>query len=113
MNGLSAFLLGLVALLGAFLFGRAKGSSETVTKVKGEVTIEKAKAEKAEAERDLLKDSTPLVTEAVKAQAEARTEYDTVMHDIESARKTNDMGSLLEIARQMAQKALDKGATAK
>lgn len=110
-GGLIGFLIGALAIVGAWLFGKVKGSSETKTKISGEVTIEKAKAAKAETEKGLVSDATPLVTKAASGQAKAEAEYSETVRQLETARKSNDMQSVMDIARQLAERMKAKGAT--
>lgn len=106
MSGIYAFLLGIAAILGAFIFGKAKGTKETTTKIKGEVTIQRT-------EKELVKDVTPLVVETAKEQTEAQAEYEATVHEIGQASKASDMDWMKRIASDLAKKALEKGATEK
>ena len=89
MNGIYAFLLGIAAILGAFIFGKVKGSSETKTKISGQVTIEQQKREKAETERDLAVSAAQTVsvqTAEGNAINEAQDKGNT-LYAIEAAKK--------------------------
>ena len=56
MSGVYAFLIGVLAVIGAWIFGKAKGSKTTETKIKGEVTILRK-------EKEIQKEVTPVVAE--------------------------------------------------
>lgn len=112
-SGLVAFIFGLLALISAWVMGKAKGKEETTTRISGEITIQKQKAAQAEAEADLLKDSTPIVIEAATRQTEAEKEYERTLVDISKASRESDMDAMKAIAQAMAEKALRMGATPK
>ena len=105
MSGVYAFLIGVLAVIGAWIFGKAKGSKATETKIKGEVTILRK-------EKEIQKEVTPVVAETASAMGAAQAEYEQTLKQIEKAGRNNDMSSLLDIARSMAQKAAERGATA-
>lgn len=110
-SGLVAFIFGLLALISAWVMGKAKGKEETTTKISGEITIQKQKAVQAEKEAEMVKDSTPIVTETVREQALAEAEYEQTIESLTKAHDRNDRDTMLEIAKALAQKAISKGAS--
>ena len=105
MNGIYAFLLGIAAILGAFIFGKVKGSSETKTKISGQVTIEQQKREKAETERDLAV-STAQTVSVQTAESNAINEYfaefESELHEAQD--KGNTLYAI-EAAKKLAERA--------
>ncbi len=110
-GGLVATAVALVILLMTYLFGKKEGKDSTTTKISGEVTIQKQKAVQAETEAEMVKDSTPIVTEAVREQTQAEAEYEQTIESLTKAHDRNDRDTMLEIAKALAQKAISKGAS--
>lgn len=106
MNGLTAFIAGIVAIIAAFFFGRFKGSKETETKIKGEVMI-------LTKEKEIQNDVTPIVTQAVKEQAEAQVRYQEDMAAMQELRESGNIDDMGRITAELAQKAIGLGATPK
>lgn len=100
------FVAGILLVIAAFIFGNIKGSKETKTKIGGQVVIEKT-------EKEMVKDTVPVVTEVVKEQTQAEVEYKAATDAIEKASQANDTDWLKKIASDLAKKALEKGATEK
>ena len=105
MNGLYAFILGIVAVIGAWLFGKAKGTSETKTKISGQVIIEKQKAEKAEKEKELALETAKIVSGQT-AESNALNEYFSEFESkLEQAKTEGNPGFAIEAAQALAKQA--------
>ncbi len=91
MGGVIAFLAGILAVVIAILSGKRS----TATKIKGEVTIQRERAEIAQ-------QVSENVAKLAKDQAEIRKEVDKAINDISSAEVHRDTNAALEVARRLA-----------
>lgn len=106
--GIYAFVAGVVALIVAFLFGRKRGVDTTTTKISGEVTIQRERAEKAEHEAELAKNVSETVVEVAKAQQSVIAEINEAETRLDTAKKQRDVDAAIEIARRLAEIAIKK-----
>lgn len=105
MNGIYAFLLGILAIIGAFVFGKAKGTSDTKTKISGQVTIEKKKAEKAETEKELVTQAAQTVREHT-AETDAIDGYfEEFRRDYVEAQEHENIDYAIAAAQRLAERA--------
>jgi len=105
MNGIYAFLLGILAVIGAFIFGKTKGTSETKTKISGQVVIEQKKAQKAETEKELVIDAANTVRERT-AETDAIDGYfEEFRRDYKEAEETENIDYAIEAAKKLAERA--------
>lgn len=100
--GIYAFIAGVVAIIVAFLFGKKNGSDTTRTKISGEVTIERERAEKAEHEAELAKGVSESVVELAKQQSTIKEEIQQAEKDITSADQRRDTNAAIEVAKRLA-----------
>jgi len=105
MGGIYAFILGIVAVIGAWIFGKAKGSSDTKTKISGQVVIEKQKAEKAEKEKDVALETAQIVQQKTANDVAIEQYFSEFERERETAQETNDVLSAIEAARKLAERA--------
>ena len=105
MNGIYAFLLGIVAVIGAFVFGKVKGTSDTKTKISGQVIIEQKKAQKAETEKELVMEAAKTVRERT-AESDAIDGYfEEFRRDYQEAQETENIDYAIEAAKRLAERA--------
>ena len=105
MNGIYAFLLGIAAVIGAWIFGKVNGTKETKTKISGEITIQKQKTEKAEKERDLAVSSAQTVSQST-AESDAINRYfDEFEGELRESKKTGNTDYAIEAAKKLAERA--------
>ena len=91
MGGLIAFLAGILAIVLAFLTGKRS----TTTKLKGEVTIQRERAE-------LSQKVSENVVSLAKEQEAVRQEVDQAVRDISQAEVHRDTSAAIEVARRLA-----------
>lgn len=108
-GGIYAFLAGVAAVLIALLSGRL--SRRKTDKLENQVKEAKAETVKVTKESELKSDITPIVSQAAQNTGRIQAEHEETVRKIESARKSNDMDAMMRIAREMAEKALSKGAS--
>lgn len=99
MGGIYAFIIGAIAIIASFLFGKRS----TTTKISGEVTIQKERAEKAERKAELSKDISETVVDVAKSQSEAKTEIEKASADLKTAEVQHDTNAAIEVAKRLAQ----------
>lgn len=105
MNGVYAFLAGIIVILLAFVTGKKKGSEETKTKISGQIVVEKQKADKAEKEKELVVEASHIVRENT-AEANALDEYfDEFEEKLAEAKSEGNASYAIEAAKALAQKA--------
>ena len=105
MNGVYAFLAGVVLIVLAFVTGKKKGSDETKTKISGQIVVEKQKADKAEKEKELVVEASHIVRENT-AEANALDEYFNEFEEkLAEARSEGNSNYAIELAKTLAQRA--------
>ena len=105
MSGIYAFLLGIVALIASFIFGKANGTKATKTKISGQVTIEKQKAEKAETEKELVIEAAKEVKQTTAEQEAIKGYFEEFRRDYVEAEEHEDIDYAIEAARRLAERA--------
>lgn len=105
MSGIYAFLMGIVAIIGAFIFGKVKGTSDTKTKISGQVTIEKAKAEKAETEKELVVEAAKTVRQSTAERDAIDGYFEEFRRDYKEAEETENIDYAIEAAKRLAERA--------
>ena len=105
--GLIAFIVGALAVVLAYLGGWRSSKKETTTKLSGEITIQRQKAETAQKERDL-------AVAAAQAVQQQTAESDTIkqfFNEFESkkteADETNNVDIAIEAAKVLAERAAE------
>lgn len=99
----------VLAALALFIFGRRSGLKSGANNLAGE----KAKTKQEETKKEIAESVAKASAETAKMQGITQGEYYNVASQIDYARKTNDIEFALRIASNMAQKALNKGASEK
>lgn len=99
MGGVYAFVIGAIAIIASFIFGWRS----TTTKISGEVTIQKERAEQAERKAELSQNVSETVVDVAKKQSEAKTEIEKASADLKTAEVQHDTNAALEVARRLAQ----------
>lgn len=105
MNGIYAFLAGILAIVIAFVAGKRKGTEQTKTKISGQIVIEKQKADKAEKEKELVVEASHIVRENT-AEGHALDEYFNEFEEkLAEAKSEGNASYAIELAKDLAQKA--------
>ena len=105
MNGIYAFLLGILAIVGAFIFGKTKGTSETKTKISGQVVIEQQKAQKAEKEKDLALETAQIVSDTTAENHTLNQFFDEFESKVQEAKRDQNPALAIAAAQSLAQNA--------
>ena len=105
MSGIYAFILGIVAVIGAWLFGKAKGTSETKTKISGQVIIEKQKAEKAEKEKDLALGTAGIINAQTAEQQSLNDFFNEFETKVAEAKKEENPSLAIDAAKILSERA--------
>lgn len=99
----------VIAVLALILFGRNLGKKAGANAL----AKEKAKTREAETQKQVAQAVSQASSETAKAQGISEGEYRSAQSQIDYARRTGDIEFALRIASNMAQKALEKGASEK
>lgn len=102
-SGIVAVILGIIALLGAWFFGKSKGKEETKTEMSKEIATEKAKAEEAEFEKELAEFAAQETTGTVLNEAEISKKETSLIDELMVAKETGDEAGVFEIANKLAE----------
>ena len=102
-SGIVAFLLGIVALVGAWFFGKSKGKEETKVKLSKEIATEKAKAEQKEFEKELAQYVAETTVDTVKKENEIQKQEISLLDELMVAKETGDEARLFDIADKLAE----------
>ena len=105
MSGVYAFLVGILAVVGAWIFGKAKGTKETKTKISGELTIEQQKTQKAEAEKDIAISTAQTVSQQTAESAAINDYFDEFEANLKESRENNNVFYAIEAAKKLAERA--------
>lgn len=105
MSGIYAFLLGIVALIGSFFFGRLKGSNAVKEKAEAQIATEKAKTEKAEKEKELVIEAAKEVKQKTAEDAAIQGYFEEFRRDYVEAEEHEDIDYAIEAARKLAERA--------
>lgn len=96
--GIYAFIAGVVAIIVAFLFGKRSST----TKIKGEVTIQRERAERAEQIAEVSKNVSENVVALSKSNEEIKTEISEAEQRLEMASQQRDTNEAINIAKRLA-----------
>lgn len=102
---MTAFLMGIVLVIGALFFGRSMGKKETKTKISGEITIQKQRAEKAEAERDIAVATAQNLSQKTANDVAIEQYFDEFEREVQTAKKEDNILMSIEAARKLAERA--------
>lgn len=102
---MTAFLMGIVLVIGALFFGRSMGKKETKTKISGEITIQKQRAEKAEAERDIAVATAQTVSQKTANDVAIEQYFDEFEREVQTAKNEDNILMSIEAARKLAERA--------
>ena len=104
-NGIVAFIAGVLAVLLAWLGGRVSKSKDQKLKT------EQAKLKQEQNVSQILGEVNKATAQTAQSMGQTQAEHDEVMRQIDKARKTNDMDAIARIAQNMAERALNRGAS--
>lgn len=102
---MKAFLAGIILIIGAWIFGKASGKKETKTKISGEITIQKQKTEKAEAERDIAVATAQNLSQKTANDVAIEQYFDEFEREVQTAKKEDNILMSIEAARKLAERA--------
>ena len=106
-NGFAAFIAGVIAVLLAWLAGRRSSRKETTQKMQIQISETKAKAEKAETEKDIAEHTAQTVVQHT-AETDAIHRY---FLEFEETRKEaedhNNVDEAIEAAKKLAERAVN------
>ena len=102
---MTAFLMGIVLVIGALFFGKSLGKKETKTKISGEITIQKQRAEKAEAERDIAVATAQTVSQKTANDVAIEQYFDEFEREVQTAKNEDNILLSIEAARKLAERA--------
>ena len=121
IKSIISFVIGLVAMLVSWLIGRhgvskakadATQARAEASQARTEANQTKVESAKANAQKDtaekaqkITENLAPIHIEHAAKQMEIQNEHDRIMQEIDNARRSNDMGLALEIARELAERA--------
>lgn len=115
-GGLFAVIGGGIILFLMWLCGHKTGKNSNntkVTKLQGEVTVLQAENNAIKVQADLQKEVSHIAIEGAKENAQAQTDYQVAINQLEAARRTSNMDMALAIGKQLAEKMLERGATSR
>lgn len=116
IKSIISFVIGLVAMFVSWLIGRhgVSKAKADATQAKAESTQAKVESAKANAQKDtaekaqkITENLAPIHIEHAAKQIEIQNEHDRIMQEIDNARRSNDMGLALEIAKELAERAIN------
>ena len=102
---MKAFLAGIILIIGAWIFGKASGKKETKTKISGEITIQKQKTEKAEAERDIAVSTAQTVSQKTANDVAIEEYFDEFETEVKTAKEQNNILYAIEASKKLAERA--------
>lgn len=102
---MKAFLLGVIAIIGAWLFGRFGSSKQTKTKVEAQIKVEQKKTEKAEAERDIAIETAQTVVQKTANDVAIEEYFNEFESEVKAAKEENNVLLSIEAAKKLAERA--------
>ena len=99
------FLLGIIAIIGAFLFGKYDSSKKTKTKVEAQLKVEKKKTEKAEAERDIAISTAETVVQKTANDVAIEEYFNEFESEVKAAKAEDNVLLAIESAKKLAERA--------
>ena len=103
MSGIVAFVLGILALVGSWLFGKYKGNEEAKAKLSKELAAQKAKAEQEEFEKELAQFVAETTVDTVNKESEIQSQESSLIDELVVAKETGNEADLFEIANKLAE----------
>lgn len=102
---MKAFLFGLFLLIASAFLGRLSGKKETKTKISGEITILKQKAEKAEKEKDLALGTAEIINAQTAEQQSLNDFFNEFENKVAEAKKEENPSLAIDAARVLSERA--------
>ena len=102
---MKAFLFGLLLLFASAFLGKLSGKKETKTKISGEITILKQKAEKAEKEKDLALGTAGIINAQTAEQQSLNDFFNEFETKVAEAKKEENPSIAIDAARVLSEKA--------
>ena len=102
---MKVFLLGILALIGAWAVGRYKSSSSAKEKHQAELKAQEKKTEKAEAERDLAIGAAQTVVQKTANDVAIEEYFDEFETEVKTAKQENNILAAIESAKKLAERA--------
>lgn len=105
MNGVYAFVVGVLLVIAAWITGRASSRKETVTKMKVQISEAENRAAKAETEKGLAEKSAETVVQHT-AETDAIKQYFVEFEEQRTeAESTGNIDGAIEAAKRLAERA--------
>ncbi len=111
MNGFYGVIIVILSFIVSMLWKKA--ADVKIGKAEEKAKEAENRAKTAEAEKQLVKDITPVVVEYTEKKTAAEVEYEQAMKEIEKAYQSGSLMDMMKIASEQTQKALSLGAKEK
>ena len=102
---MKAFLFGLFLLFASAFLGKLSGKKETKTKISGEITILKQKAEKAEKEKVLALGTAGIINAQTAEQQSLNDFFNEFENKVAEAKKEENPSLAIDAARILSERA--------
>lgn len=102
---MKAFLLGIIAIIGAWFFGKYNGSKNSKQKLETEIKILENKAEKAEKEKEIATETARTVVQKTANDVAIESYFDEFETEVKTAKEENNILAAIESAKKLAERA--------